>query len=586
MILGMLTLRAESDASQTLAALFKRIGSPPVDRDSALDQIQTFGSRLAIMAIPDMPYSRPRISIIPFSDGQLIVLADVYIGERGSQPEKTDTLSPELPLSWSLPGRWIAISVPHDTNKPIQWASDPIGAQWLYFAETSDGVVFSDSFRIVAKAADRGQNIDPEALCRALVLGYNLEQETIIPSVKLAPGGCVYEWGTGDFHSVRSHQLEYGDALAGATDAEKVAQVEAAFHEAALSWKKVLPTRTALSLSAGLDSRTALAYLRRVGVEMSFHTFGQPGSTEVIGAQAVAQHISCNTRLFEIPTASWGDWAMNIQRLGGVGPVQQSGWAQRWRAMLANEADAVVIGYLGDALTGKHLSSRQLDRSDWINYWTHWSLSWEWQEWPGLRKKWRKGLFNNLAANFRQATNTLEVAFPHQKAFHLDLYCRQRRWVASQPNDIGAVLLPVCFFYHPAIWKIWANLPLHDLERQALYRRANHQLFPELFHRPVSPAEDMFQRALWKLARFLKRADVGLPPSERPRVIDRWQALEVTRQRIIDQLEHSREPLEQVVDVDFVLERMDTFGLQRPSEAECAMIMRVVNASHLISATI
>ncbi|ABA58406.1 hypothetical protein Noc_1944 [Nitrosococcus oceani ATCC 19707] len=581
MIFGMLTLQAEHDASQMLATIFKRIY-----RDGTPDQIRTFDFRLAITTIPDTPNSRPRINIIPFSTGHLIVLADILIGEYVSHLEKADTLSPDLPLAWSLPGRWIAITVPNDINKPIQWASDPIGAQWLYFTETSDGLVFSDCFWAVAKTVSRSQGIDPNALRHALVLGYNLREETIIPSIKLAPGGCIYEWDAGDFRIIRSHQLEYGDAMAGATEAEKIAQVEAAFHEAALSWKKVLPARTALSLSAGLDSRTALAYLQRAGVEVSFYTFGQPGSTEVIGAQSIAQRVGCSTRLFKIPDASWNDWETNIQTLGAIGPLQQSGWAHSWRAMLANKADAVVIGYLGDALTGKHLSSKQFDRSDWVNYWTHWSLNWEWQEWPGLRKKWRKDLSNNLAASFRQIIHKLEVAFPHQQAFHLDFYCRQRRWVASQPNDIGAALLPVCFFYHPAIWKVWANLPLSDLERQTLYRRTNYQLFPDLFRRPVSPTEELFQRSFRKFTRLLRRTNTDLLPSERPRVIDRWRALEINQQQIIVQLEHNREPLEEVVDVDFVLKRMGAFKSQRLSETECAMIMRIVNASHLVSAII
>ncbi|ADJ28614.1 hypothetical protein [Nitrosococcus watsonii] len=581
MIFGVLSLQAKHEASQILAALFKRI-----HRDGTPDQIRTFDFRLAITTIAGTPNSRPRINIIPFSTGQLVILADIPIREYVSYLEKTDALSPDLPLAWSLPGRWIAITVPHDINKPIQWASDPIGAQWLYVTETSGGLVFSDNFWAVAKTVSSSQGIDPKALCHALVLGYNLGEETITPGIKLAPGGCVYQWDAGDFRIIRSHQLEYGDKMAGATEAEKITQVQAAFYEAALSWKKVLPARTALSLSAGLDSRTALAYLQRAGVEMSFYTFGQPGSTEVIGAQSIAQRVGYSTHLFKIPDASWDDWEINIQTLGTIGPLQQSGWAHSWRTMLANEADAVVIGYLGDALTGKHLSSQQFNRSDWVNYWTHWSLSWEWQEWPGIRKKWRRDLPNNLAASFRQITQKLEVAFPHQQAFHLDFYCRQRRWVASQPNDIGAALLPVCFFYHPAIWKIWTNLALSDLERQRLYRRANHQLFPDLFHRPVSPAGDLFQRASRKLTRFLRRTDTALPPSERPRVIDRSRALERNQQQIIAQLEYSRELLEEVVDVDFVLERIGAFELQRPSEAECAMIMRVVNASHLISAII
>lgn len=204
MILGILALQAEHNASQMLVALSSRINRSPANRDSAFDQIRTFDFRLAITTISDSPNSRPRINIIPFSTGQLIVLADISIGEYVSHLEKSDILSPDIPLTWALPGRWIAIAVPHDKNKPIQWASDPIGAQWLYFTETSGGLVFSDSFWTVAKTVSRSQGIDPKALRHALVLGYNLGEETIIPGIKLAPGGCVYEWDADDFRIIRS----------------------------------------------------------------------------------------------------------------------------------------------------------------------------------------------------------------------------------------------------------------------------------------------------------------------------------------------------------------------------------------------
>ena len=160
--------------------------------------------------------------------------------------------------------------------EPILWASDPLGAQWLYFTETRHGIVFSNDFRVTCLLAPSASEIDIASLRRALVLGYMLGEETIHPAIRLAPPGCVFEWINGGFHIHSFRRLKYGDVLAGKSNNAKKNAVVTAFESAAEGWKKILPERTSISLSAGLDSRTALSYLRRAGVKMPCFTFGHP----------------------------------------------------------------------------------------------------------------------------------------------------------------------------------------------------------------------------------------------------------------------------------------------------------------------
>lgn len=577
MIIGFLPHQEGVDAGAALNDLLPRLNENS-NGINELNQVHSFGTRrLAI--IKSAGSIAPCISVVTYPQGQLVVLSDAPLqdSERNEQQ-----LIPEAPLSWRLPGRWLTISIPIEDRDSIQWATDPIGAQWFYFGVVRQGMLFSDNFRTVVQLSASDRNLDPHALCRALVLGYNLGQETVVPGIKLAPGGCAFEWRSGDFRILRTHQIRYGDALASASKSVREAKVEESFHEAALAWKDILPTRTGLSLSAGLDSRTALAYLKRVGVNPLLFTFGQPGSLEVTNAQEMARLVGQETKVFDIPSASWGDWRTNVQRLGAVGPVQNCGWVGAWLEMLAKEADAVVHGYLGDALTGNHLTDATAEQQkDWVSYWVNWSIGTGWDTWPGLHEHWRNNLTNRLQADFRAVVDGLMVAFPHQVALHLDFYCRQRRWVASQANEISTKLQPVCFFYHPAIWEVWSNLPLEELNRQTLYQRTGHNLFPNLFQRPVSHTEELMRRAQRKIKRIVTGSIA--PSAEKPRVIERRRVLKSTQRNIIKQLEESRYLLDCVVDVDYVLARVKDIDAQNVSENECARIIRVINLSHLLN---
>ena len=579
MIIGLMQPLGSNDASSELSLLLAKIGNTLSGEAFNPGAIQTFGRRLALLDSAGSSNARPRLKVFSAPDMQLITLSDASLSSQ-YLPTTHVKLKPDTPFDWNLPGRWITTCIPNNELDPILWASDPLGAQWLYFTETRHGIVFSNDFRATCLLAPAASEIDLSGLRRALVLGYMLGEETIHPAIRLAPPGCVFEWINGGFQIHSFRRLKYGDVLAGKSNNAKKNAVVTAFESAAEGWEKILPERTSISLSAGLDSRTALSYLRRAGLKMPYLTFGHPESVEVRDAARIAALVGTTTQVFPIPDISWNDWEISTQRLGSAGQVQVSGWTQAWLRYIGHETDALVHGYLGDALTGKHLSSSIGGAlSNGLSYWTNWSIGSFWRDWPGLRKHWREHMVPELEADFRAVLSGVDVAFPYQQALHFDLYCRQRRWVASQSNDLGEVVLPVCFFYHPDILQVWTNLSIADLDRQALYNQANHQAFPNLFPGQPTASFNLARRIARKV---LQMFSSSLPDSQRPIVIDKTSMIAATNQQAISRILAVQDTLDKVVDVRYVISRIEKSGRNMLSQVECAALIRIVNVAHLL----
>ncbi len=580
MIIGLMPPLGSNDASSELSLLLAKIGNTLSGEVFNPGAIQTFGRRLALLDSADSSNARPRLNVFSAPDMQLIMLSDASLSSQ-YLPTTHVKLRPDTPLDWNLPGRWVAASVPNNEVEPILWASDPLGHQWLYFTETRHGIVFSNDFYVTCLLAPTAGEINLSNLRRALVLGYMLGEETIHPAIRLAPPGCVFEWTNGGFHIHSFHRLKYGDVLAGKSNDAKKNAVVTAFESAAEGWKKILPERTSISLSAGLDSRTALSYLRRAGLKMPCFTFGHPESVEVRDAARIAALVGTTTQVFPIPDISWNDWEISTQRLGSAGQVQMSGWAQAWLRYIGHEADALVHGYLGDALTGKHLSSSIVGAlSNGLSYFTNFSIDSFWRDWPGLRKQWREHMAPELEADFREVLSGVDVAFAHQQTLHLDLYCHERLWTAFQPNFLGQSVLPACFFYHPDILQVWTNLSIADLDRQALYNQANHQAFPTLFPGQPTASFNLARRIARKVLQMFNNS---LPDSQRPIVIDKTSMIAATNQQAISRILAVQDTLDKVVDVRYVISRIENSGRNMLSQDECAALIRVINVAHLLA---
>jgi hypothetical protein len=495
-----------------------------------------------------------------------------HLNSGRGQPSWSDRL--DRITAPATPGRWLAVR-PDQATGGLRFGTDPLGLAWLYLGRTRSGYVFSSDFAAVATALRECVKIDYDAALSELVMGCSPGDSTIVEQISLAPAGAVFRLAPDGLSIVSQRLLPYGEAWAGRTREDKLARLGEMLRRVTADNLAPLEHELVLSISAGADSRYALAFLEQAGLRPPLCTFGHPESDEVRGARSVCARLKRETDVFAVPDGAWDEWRDATRALGNCGMTQWSGWSASWMRFLARHGRFPVIGYLGDALSGKHLGDAARSRAGWLDFWLDFHDAQLWSDAPVLRPGCRRGLQQKLRERFAAEVAGIPFASAHQQILHLDLYGRQRRWVATQPNLIQRHLTPVLFFYDQELMAFWCNLPFEDLLGQRLYRDYAHTAFPDLFpageRRPASVAA----RIRSKTARLLA-LDSGAPPSApRPPVIDHGKLILPNRGRILALAARVQPLAEPILDLDVFRDQLERY--HGGSGLASTMLMRVVN---------
>jgi hypothetical protein len=173
--------------------------------------------------------------------------------------------------------------------------------------------------------------------------------------------------------------------------------------------------------------------------------------------------------------------------------------------------------------------------------------------------------------------NTPDVAFPHQGALHLDLYGRQRRLVAAQPNWMGRFLYPMTFFYTSRLLDFWSNVTWDDLHAQSLYRAYAVDRFPSIFNEPPKKLPER----LWGAAsNLVGKYSPSLRARMRPPEINRHTIVKANRANIENLLHEVGPLLGDIIDVAAV--RRELHRYPQSEELNSVQIVRLVNLLMLI----
>jgi len=482
-------------------------------------------------------------------------------------------------LSAKIPGRWLGLEVEPD-GRAVRFATDRFGLAWLYVARISNGYVFSSDFAAVAEAVGPALTVDRDTALLELALGYAPDDRTIFNEIDLLPPGSFVELGQSGMKVVANAPVHYGDRHVALPTAQKYKRLDEIYDAIVRNTAQPLAPQLVVSISAGYDSRYALAYLEKHNISAGLCTFGARESDEVRGAMSVCRKVGRTTNVFSIAQPDWAQWRRAIRQLGNTGMVQWSGWAESWLEFLRGYGRVAAIGYLGDALTGKHLGKTERSEADWLAFWEKWSTEGGWTDSSLLTAGARKRLRDCLSARLGQAAMRPTTALPHQRALHLDLYGRQRRWVATQPNLMSRFLTPFLFFYDRDLIDFWTNLPAQDMLQQRLYLAYAQDRFPRLFPRGEGRPPSVVQRAVRKAVRLANAAAKGSPSGPNPRVIDHDAVIIPNKQRILDLTERVAPLVGDIIDVAAFREQVRLYG-QAPT-VPSLHIMKAVNLFFLL----
>ena len=482
--------------------------------------------------------------------------------------------------SIDLPGQWIAMKWDKNSSS-LRIATDFLGSVWLYLATTVNGFIFAqDLGALIGHSAFRSE-IDDDNILVELGLGYLPDNSTIYKQVSIVPPGAVIELTPSGIKRIAQDSLSFGNEYGALRQHAKFELLDGIFERI---YSNVIQNHledTCISLSAGLDSRYALALLQKHGQHCRSFTFGVENSEEVFQARRIGALAGSVPETFNFEQTSWSVWRNNTRQLGNIGMIQWAGWSDEWLRLLSNNHRFVLIGYLGDALSGKHLV-RSDENSDWLSSWVDWSLD-AWATSPCLqedcRNRIRRLVLQRLAAVAESANPTL----PHQVAMHLDLLGRQRRWVASQPNLISNYLHPKTFFFDKELVNFWINLPYDDLRNQRLYKSYAQSRFPSLFDKNEFKT-GMIRRLQDKVRR---RIDDFLKSNRTSRVafvIERDRVLSQHVSHIKNLMRQSEDKLKHIIDFQALLSllaELETKGTL--SQAKSGVMLRGVNLMMLVA---
>ena len=474
--------------------------------------------------------------------------------------------------SLDVPQRWLGLRWDRALRR-LSITTDRLGLLWLYWARIPAGLAFSSDFGSLARELAGGLTVERDTALLELAYGYTPDDRTVFNQIRIVPPGTTLELDASGITAVGRRSPSYTDRSASLTQAEKFDRLDALYAPIANRTAENGAALT-MSLSAGFDSRYALAFLQSRRPRIACCTFGNPDSDEVRGAARVAATAGMATEVFDIPDGDWAQWTRDIQALGNAGMTQWSGWAESWLAFVRERGSLPVIGFLGDALTGKHLGENA-DTADWIGFWQWWSTRDGWATCDLLSAEARERIARVGRERLEATVATLAFAFPHQAAMHLDLYGRQRRWVASQPNLGARFGTPMQFFYDEALIDFWTSVPFDDLLAQRLYLAYASDRFPSLFAAPRAKRPWPGRRIVAKALRVAMGRD-----RERPIVVDLRRSIAPNRARIVALARRTRPLLHDVLDIDRFCAQVEQFG--RGPTIPGTLMARAVNLMLLL----
>lgn len=484
-----------------------------------------------------------------------------------------------------------------DPQGRVLLRTDTWGLSWTHLRRVSDGIVFASDPSALCKVDNR-PDVDRESLLLELAVGFCPDERTIFEGIQVLPPGSIVTLDGDTIEVHGSERFNYGNEWFQASEEDKFERLDGLFRRMGERAIKLAGGPVTVSLSAGYDSRYALATLHQLGAVGKLLTFGDAASDEVVDAHHVATSLGTDRASWEnfaIPETQWPEWTRMIQSLGNAGIVQWCGWAERWLEFVRARAPACAIGYLGDALSGKRLdvlhhsdgTARELDPEigTWARRWIAWELDMgEWAQSPLLRPDARRDLLRAASIRFASLLKNASFAADHQQALHLNLVGRQRRWVGTQPALMSGRLRPLTFFVDREYRDFWRNVEVGDLLGQSLYLRYARSRHPNLFPPEASAASRLASRIF---ARATRTADTLLrrpAAPRRPPPISRAALLRPHYRRILETLDACSPRLNDIIDMVATQDALRAYAAGHDDpRLTTAMLFRCINVMHLLA---
>ena len=242
----------------------------------------------------------------------------------------------------------------HEPERTLRIASDRYGYRPLFVAEVAGRLLFALEMKAIIAALERPPESDGIGVLQTLRDGIAIGDRTWLDPIRVLDPGTILTATPSGVRRERYFRLRYRDGRATMSLPAFVDGFAVRLHRAAERRMKG-PGRIGISLSGGLDSRSALLAIHPSHLPITAYTFGYPESRDVQYAHELAE-------LLHLPHFHL---AFTPGYLGRV--IERVVWRTEglfgfasttsiyFHPLIAAHMDIILNGHCGDALTGSHL---------------------------------------------------------------------------------------------------------------------------------------------------------------------------------------------------------------------------------------
>jgi asparagine synthase (glutamine-hydrolysing) len=394
------------------------------------------------------------------------------------------------------------------SEKQLLIVTDRLGSRPLYHWSGKGRHIVASEMKAIVAASGSDWVLDAPGLFELFAFGHNTGGRTVLEGVTVLPPGSIVTLDARGIATFSYFQYRHRSIEEASSAAEWGDAFAARVNEAVPRYLEG-PARKGIFLSGGLDSRIIAGALEGRNEPVTAFTFGYPASRDVRYAARIAEKLEIDHRVLTYPAVYLSKVLQPVVERTECSTPFFHTTSILFHDRIAEEADALLVGFCGDAFSGAHLTPGMFSVT----------------EGPVLeemlfnralccREKDLGRIFqpealiaswNRLRENFQSTVGSLEGQNGVDIADAWDVENRQRRFTFSAPKvDRGRfeVLAPLC---DRRIVDLVLTLPPDARRRQIAYRHAILSGFPRLRNVPwaatgqrieVNPLKNLAREAL------------------------------------------------------------------------------------------
>ncbi|HNP35112.1 MAG TPA: asparagine synthase-related protein [Woeseiaceae bacterium] len=380
--------------------------------------------------------------------------------------------------------------VVYDSNaQSLLLFADHLSTQPMYYKQDARGLHFGSEKKSLLAAATGSVDLDPVGLLQIFHHRHYVGDRTFIKDIKRLPPGGILEYRNGKLQIRRSVTVEFGEPF-GSKSPRMLLEEWADLLQTATTKRLGDNRKVAISLSAGLDSRTIALSIDKQKRPLWARTRGVEGSDELVLGRRIATQLGFE-HMTEDPVICNPSKALDAiaWRTEGEATIFNGPTLLNHEA-IKSHGDFLAGGYLGDVCSGSHIDPRMLVPMS-LDAFAQRVYNW-----------YVTSNAQRLRAVFTQ--DFLETYLPSVRSEFIDSYTplRQERnvdthqlWdlnhrqtrmtMAAAPAD-SHILQRVSPFYDRNIIQFVTRIPLRFRIGQVLYKSLIYQMGPEIRDVPNS----------------------------------------------------------------------------------------------------